>query len=252
MIPATTPRSPTPPRVPVASRSALGSLLLACVLTVALWFVPVASSVLYPLRLFVTFIHEGSHALAATLTGGSAQQIVVQPDASGYTLTAGGWPIIIVMAGYLGATAYGALMLTLARRPKAARAILGVSGVLIALLDLLLVRNGFGLGWGIAIAAGLIAAARLLPAKAAELTAMFLGVQCAVNALYDLKTLVTLSVYGGPVSDAVLMSRIVPLPPVVWAVGWCGLSLVILGAALLPYLRDIAKRDGIKAGGARK
>ena len=128
MIPATTPRSPTPPRVPVASRSALGSLLLACVLTVALWFVPVASSVLYPLRLFVTFIHEGSHALAATLTGGSAQQIVVQPDASGYTLTAGGWPIIIVMAGYLGATAYGALMLTLARRPKAARAILGVSG----------------------------------------------------------------------------------------------------------------------------
>jgi len=243
MIPATTPRSPAPPRAPVASRSALGSLLLACALTVALWYVPVASSALYPLRLFVTFIHEGSHALAAILTGGAAQKIVVQPDASGYTLTAGGWPILIVMAGYLGATAYGALMLMLARRPGAARTILGVSGVLIALIDLLLVR-GFGLGWGIAIAAGLIAAARLLPAKAAELTAMFLGVQCAVNALYDLKTLVGLSVYGGPESDAVLMSQIIPLPPVVWAVGWCGLSLVILGAALLPYLRDIAKNAG--------
>ncbi len=45
MIPAST---------PVPSRSALGSLLLACALTVALWFVPVASFALYPLRLFVT------------------------------------------------------------------------------------------------------------------------------------------------------------------------------------------------------
>ena len=239
MIPAT-----APSRAPVPSRQALGSLLLACALTVALWFLPVASFALYPLRLFVTFIHEGSHALVATLAGGLAERIVVQPDASGYTLTAGGWPILTVMAGYLGATAYGALMLTLARRPGATRAILGVSGILIALLDLMLVRNGFGLGWGIAIAAGLLGAARLLPARAAALTAMFLGVQCVVNALYDLKTLVGLSVYGGPVSDAVLMSQIIPLPPVVWAVLWCGLSLAILGAALRPYWRDVAKNAG--------
>ncbi len=234
MIPAST---------PVPSRSALGSLLLACALTVALWFVPVASFALYPLRLFVTFIHEGSHALAAVLTGGVATQIMVQPDASGYTLTQGGWQIPIVMAGYLGATAYGALMLTLARRPGAARMILGISGVLVALLDLLLVR-GFGLGWGIAIAGGLLLAARRLPARAAELIAMFLGVQCVVNALYDLKTLVGLSVYGGPESDAVLMSRIIPLPPAVWAVFWCGLALAILGAALRPYWRDAIQNGG--------
>ncbi len=240
MIPANVPV----PFRPTPSRSALGSLLLACALTVGLWFVPTASTVLYPLRLFVTLIHEGSHALIATLTGGLAERIVIQPDASGYTLTAGGWPILIVMAGYLGATTYGALMLSLARRPGAARAILGVSGVLIALLDLLLVRNGFGLGWGIVIAAGLLAAARLLPARAAELTAMFLGVQCVVNALYDLKTLVRLSVEGGPVSDAVLMSRIIPLPPAVWAILWCGLSLAILGAALRPYWRDATRNAG--------
>ena len=177
--------TPNPPAAP--PRSALGSLLLACAVTVCLWFVPVASYALYPLRLFVTMIHEGSHALAATLTGGVAERIVVQPDASGYTLTAGGWNVLIVMAGYLGATAYGAGMLALARRPGTARWILGVSGLLIALLDLLLVRNLFGFGWGIAIAAGLLLAARHLSARASELTAMFLGVQCVVNALYDLK-----------------------------------------------------------------
>lgn len=229
-----------PPNPAVPARSSLNTLLLACALTVALWFVPVASFALYPLRLFVTFIHEGSHALMAFLTGGRADRIVVQPDASGYTLTAGGWEILIVMAGYLGATAYGAGVLALARRPGSARTILSVSGGLIAFLDFVLVRNLLepGFWWGIVIAGGLLLAARTLSARAAELTAMFLGVQCVVNALFDLKTLVGLSIsYGGPVSDAVLMSQIIPLPPLVWAVFWCGLSLAILFAALRPYGR---------------
>ncbi len=233
------------PHSPVPTRSTLSTLLLACALTVGLWFVPLASFALYPLRLFVTFIHEGSHALAAILTGGTVQQIVVQPDASGYTLTSGGWSGVIVMAGYLGATAYGAGMLALARRPGSARLILAASGVIIALIVLLDIRNLlslqnlFGLGWGIVIAAALLLAARRLSTRAAELTAMFLGVQCVVNALYDLKTLVGLSEnYGGPESDAVLMSRIIPLPPIVWAVFWCGLAAAILGLSLRPYWRS--------------
>lgn len=227
-----------PPTVPVPSRSALKTLLLASALTAVLWFVPLASLALYPLRLFVTFIHEGSHALVAIITGGVVYKIVVLPDASGYTLTAGGWGILIVMAGYLGAAAYGAGMLALARRPNSAHFILGLSGVIVALLDLFLVRNGFGFVWGVVIAVGLILAALRLPARIAELTAMFLGVQCVVNALFDLKTLLGLSSgYGGPVSDAVLMSQIIPLPPFVWAALWSILALLILGAALRPYWR---------------
>ena len=227
-----------PPTVPVPSRSALTTLLLASALTAALWFVPLASLALYPLRLFVTFIHEGSHALTAIVTGGVVYKIVVLPDASGYTLTGGGWGILIVMAGYLGAASYGSGMLALARRPNSARFILGLSGVIVALLDVFLVRNGFGFGWGVVIAAGLILAALRLPARIAELTAMFLGVQCVVNALFDLKTLLGLSTgYGGPVSDAVLMSQIIPLPPFVWAALWSVLALLILGAALRPYWR---------------
>ena len=241
MIPNRPPIFAPPPAfapAPTPSRPALGRLLLATALSVGISLVPGLSVVLYPLRLFVTFIHEGSHALAATLTGGQASLIAVQPDASGVTYSAGGWEMIIVMAGYVGAAAYGAAMLALARRPGTARLILGVSGGIVALLDVLLVRNPFGLGWGVLIAAGLLLASRRLPAKAAELTAMFLGVQCVVNSLYDLRTLVGLSTLpNGPVSDAVLMSRIFPLPPLVWAMLWGLISLVILGFALLPYWR---------------
>ena len=242
------PNRPLVPSVPTSppSRSALGRLLMASALSIVISLIPIASQLLYPLRLFVTFIHEGSHALAAALTGGQAFQINVMPDASGVTLTSGGWETLIVMAGYVGASAYGAVMLALARRPGTARIVLGASGIIIALLDLLLVRNGFGLGWGIVIALGLLFAARRLSTQAAELTAMFLGVQCVLNSLYDLKTLVGLSTLpNGPVSDAVLMSQIIPFPPLVWAVFWGLLSLGILGAALRPYWRDAQSRKAL-------
>ena len=240
MIPQTTAWRKDPP-----SRAALGRLLLATGLSVIVSLLPVISAALYPLRLFVTFIHEGSHALAALLTGGHPAQIAVQPDASGVTYSFGGWGLLIVMAGYLGASAYGAAMLALARRPSAARFILGVSGAVVLLLDALLVRNLFGFGWGILIGAGLALAARRLPPKAAALTAMFLGVQCVVNSLYDLKTLIGLSVLpNGPTSDAVLMSQIIPLPPFVWAALWGVLSLAVLGAALRPYWRDARALPG--------
>ncbi len=115
---------------------------------------------------------------------------------------------------------------------------LGLSGGVLALLSLLLIR-GYGLGWGVFDAAALLLAARRLPPTAAELTAMFLCVQCALNSLYDLRTLLGLSLLpNGPVSDAVLMSQMIPLPPVFWAVTWGLLSLGILGAALRPYWRD--------------
>ena len=145
------------------------------------------------------------------------------------------------MAGYIGAATYGAAMLALARRPGTARVILGLSGAIITLLDLRLVGvlgNPFGFGWGLALAAGLLFASARLSPKAAELAAMFLGVQCVVNSLYDLRTLVGLSTLAnGPVSDAVLMSQIIPLPPIVWAVLWGGISLGVLGLAVRPYLR---------------
>ena len=60
-------------------------LLIATVVAVALWFIPYGSYVVYPIRLFVTFIHESSHALIAVLTGGSVQSLTIAVDGSGLT-----------------------------------------------------------------------------------------------------------------------------------------------------------------------
>ncbi|MDQ3257955.1 MAG: M50 family metallopeptidase, partial [Acidobacteriota bacterium] len=53
------------------ARPQVRTLLFAAALTVLLWFVPFAELLTYPFRIFVTFIHEGGHALAAILTGNS-------------------------------------------------------------------------------------------------------------------------------------------------------------------------------------
>src|SRR2546423_13877301 len=96
-------------------------LLFAALLTIALWFIPYAGVVTYPFRLFVTFIHEGGHAVAALLTGNAVQSLTVAPNASGLTqtyMTNGSLvaQTIISSAGYVGAMLFGALLLFLVRR----------------------------------------------------------------------------------------------------------------------------------------
>lgn len=106
-------------------------LALATGLTLVLSFVPYAQVVTYPIRLFVTFIHESSHALAAVLTLGSVSSLTVDWDGSGLTYTKGGLNLLISSAGYLGTTLFGALLLLLAQRESRARYILSGCGALV-------------------------------------------------------------------------------------------------------------------------
>src|SRR5215510_6809091 len=103
------------------------ALLFAALLSVALWFIPFAEVLSYPFRIFVTFIHEGGHALAALITGNSVESLSVAMNASGETYTTQGGlisQVFISSAGYLGSMAFGALLLVLIRRAIAARLVL--------------------------------------------------------------------------------------------------------------------------------
>src|SRR5437879_8697706 len=117
-----------------AARPQAMTLLLAAILSVALWFIPFAEILSYPFRIFVTFIHEGGHAIAALVTGNSVQSLSVAMNGSGETYTTQGGmfsQVLVASAGYLGSMAFGALLLVLIRKAIAARLVLFCSACLI-------------------------------------------------------------------------------------------------------------------------
>src|SRR5204863_10086363 len=157
------------------------TLLLAAILSIALWFIPFAEILSYPFRIFVTFIHEGGHAIAALVTGNSVQSLSVAMNGSGETYTTQGGmfsQMLVSSAGYLTAMAYGAALLVLIRRSVAARVVLfGSSGIELALTASFgVIKPVFAGSWsgipftliaGLAISAGLFAVARFASARVA-------------------------------------------------------------------------------------
>ena len=225
------------------------SLLIAALLTIALWFIPYAGVVTYPFRLFVTFIHEGGHALAALLTGNAVRSLTVAPNASGLTetyMTNAGLTVqaIISSAGYVGAMLFGALLLVLVRRTVAARLVLAGTALFIGLLTLVFgfivplthfAISPFTVVTGMLLTAGLLVGARYLSPKAANFLVGFLAVQCVLNALFDLKDVLFLSVASDAQTDALNMARATGVPAFLWSLIWIGLAFIILSAALRAY-----------------
>src|SRR3954469_8277110 len=85
-------------------------LLFATAISIVLWFIPFAEVLTYPFRLFVTFIHEGGHAIAALLTGNAVESLSIATNASGETYTTQGGlfsQMLVSSAGYIGSMVYG-------------------------------------------------------------------------------------------------------------------------------------------------
>lgn len=233
------------------------TLLAAAALSIVLWFIPYAELLTYPFRVFVTFIHEGGHALAALLTGNSVESLSIALNASGETYTTQGGlfsQVLISSAGYVGSMLFGALLLGLIRKAVAARLVLLGSAGLIFALTLIygLFKPIYSWGTlsgipftvlaGTILAVGLVAIARFASARVAAFFVSFLAVQCVLNALIDLKTVFFLSSPFGPnvPTDAVNMANATGLPAFFWAVIWIAIAFVILWIAMRLY---VAGRD---------
>src|SRR5947209_15531238 len=57
--------------------SGLIYVLLAAVLIALVGSIPFGADILYPLGLFVTMVHETSHAIAATISGGTVYSLQI-------------------------------------------------------------------------------------------------------------------------------------------------------------------------------
>ena len=232
-------------------------LLLATAITLVLWFLPLAGYLVYPIRLFVTFIHESSHAIVAVLTGGSVQSLTISMDTSGVVYSAPGSTLGLLLtssAGYVGTMAFGVLMLYLIRRSFSPNKILAALGIFVALMTAIFtvvspVFNFLSLNAPVSSIAFTIVAGALLSAalvglgiyakaRVASFAVAFLAVQCLLNAALDLVNVFFINapfVGANVQTDAGNMATATGIPGIVWVVIWMGISLVMISLGLRLY-----------------
>jgi hypothetical protein len=241
-------------------------LLGATIATVVLWFIPYAEYLVYPIRLFVTFIHESSHALVALVTGGSVQSLTVSADGSGVVYSAPSslfGALFTSSAGYLGTMVFGVLMLWLMRRSVSPHKILFVAGAFVGVMTVVFgilapifnffsLQVGFGsvaftVVIGLLMAAGLMALSMYASTRVADISVAFLAVQCLLNAISDLKTvlLANTPIIGSDIqNDAVNMANATGIPSFLWVIIWIGISLGLMALGVRMYTAVKAVKSG--------
>ncbi|SIN99097.1 M50 family metallopeptidase [Vannielia litorea] len=157
-------------------------LLLIIALVFSLWRTPV----IYPLRIFVIFLHELSHGLAGIATGGSIVEISLDPGEGGHALIRGGNRFVTLSAGYLGSLILGAMLFLTALRSRADRAALALCGLTLLVVTVFWIRTPFALAFCLVTGAVMLAMARYLPHQVADLALRVIGLTSLIYVPYDI------------------------------------------------------------------
>ena len=199
---------------------------------------PFGRRLLFPFQIFTTWVHECCHAFTALLLGASSIRITVSADGSGLTeykiRQSKLKQATVASSGYLGASICGCILFYFSvRSTRVATAITADQMVclLVALIGLSIlfwVRNLFGLISLLLFGIALGSLHYTQAARYQETVLVFLSLQTALNALFDLKTLLGLSASKAGQSDAHTMQKLFVLPHWFWAMIWLGISVFLM------------------------
>ncbi|MBL4828563.1 MAG: M50 family metallopeptidase [Aliivibrio sp.] len=197
--------------------------LLALLLTIfLLWDV----AIFYPLKILVVFFHESSHALATLLTGGEVKEMVIQPQAGGHVISAGGNRAITLTAGYLGSLAWGVCIYLLAITSQRDRGIMMGLGVVLMAITLIYISNSFALLFGLITGAAMIASGKWLSMKINDFILRVIGL---TSMMY-----VPLDIYSDTIlrshlrSDARMFAEEFGGATIMWGTIWIVISLLVI------------------------
>jgi len=176
----------------------------------------------WPFSWLETYFHEISHGLAAVLSGGSIERIVLHFNGSGLCYTRGGWQPLVTFAGYAGAVAWGAIIYLSAKASGTnnrwpAIIMLGmllVSGILYArdLITILIM---------LIISGTLYISFRHVVGGIFPRFMEFAGVYVMVSAAQAPLDLIDGRHYG----DGATLANVTWLPEIIWALLWCSIAV---------------------------
>ena len=235
-------RARQPGTRPAAASQTVFITALALIFALLLWNDTFyAPAITYPVRLFVTFIHEAGHVLAVLLSGGTVHGFTVSPNGSGLATFSGGNKALIYPAGYLGASLFGAaLFFATNRKTQWTRGLSVAIGIAIIALTLSFARPDdqqnltafvVGIGFGI----GLIALGVFAPRVITVFLLNTLAILTGLNAVFDLWHVVRnpTPLQDGRGNDAAQFASATPLlSPVVVALIWAAIAVGMLSAAI--------------------
>ncbi len=222
-----------------------------------IWNVSFFSWFAYPLRLFVTYVHEAGHALAAIASGGEVVKFTVSPNGSGLATTIGGSRALILPAGYLGAALFGAILFyTINRFPGVVKNLATVLGGALIIFTILYARPDEGGSLTAIIigllVGGLLVALGLRGSRVLNLLVLsVLAIATGLNAVLDITGLVSnadlcMRTASGQVCNdaAAFQQQVAPaIPASIIAGFWALLAIMMVVAAayysvIRPWLRD--------------
>ena len=199
-------------------------ILLAVIL--ALIFFGWGSKLIYPFQMLTVFFHEASHAIAAILTGGEVLEFGLDPRQGGHVLSRGGSPFWLATSGYIGSCIWGSLIYLCAARTEWDRWLLGSLGILIVLLAVYFGARDFALYFSLLTGGAIVLMAKFAPKGVDDFLLRVIGLTSMVYAPLDIYSDVLDRTHV--VSDAVILSREVGGPAVVWGVLWILVSLAVV------------------------
>lgn len=208
------------------------AILLAGLITLIAWAVPILSKVLLPLEYLNTHLHELSHALVGIISGADIEQIKVFSDGSGVTPMRGGAIVLVGCAGYLGASFGGAAIIVgSAHEPGARLTLRIVAGCLVGSMLFWVRGDWVGVASGLFWIAALIGLS-FLRGNGLLFAAQFIGIQQCLSSFRSLYVLLEISAMGEGGSDASLLATETHIPAMVWSVAWVLASAVLATVAL--------------------
>ena len=184
-----------------------------------------------PLRIFVVFLHEASHAIMTVATGGKVESMGVLFEEGGHVMSRGGSRFWTLTAGYLGSLAWGSLIMLVSCRTKHSRPLAMAIGVGSGLITVFYMSNGAGLAIGLGAALFFILGSLFLIEGAVVWTMRIIGLASCLYATYDIASDVLFRPEAR--SDAHMLAHEFGFPPFLpltyqtlfWGVVWILISI---------------------------
>lgn len=171
-------------------------------------------------------LHETSHGLAAILTGGRTDSIIVDWTLGGTTTTAGGNSFVISSAGYLGSLLVGALLFFFADKRKPFIIISRVLALLLVLFVTNLFIGSAGIIFGLVFAVLLFVIPTYSSERVSKIIFQSIGLTSCLYTLLDIKSDLLTTKYR--LTDAQLLANDTSVPAVYWGILWILVSGVII------------------------